>query len=150
MEFDVDSEHLRSQLKIQHNAYQKLQREKEEIIKVDRKPVRLWVWFVVIIIIYNCMYVLHTTSWILYTIIGVTLLYCFIQWQQLSTANVTILSLKEELEVQRRVYQELRQTKDRELTELRKINSDLEVIQSRERGGEREWEITVVHCRCNA
>lgn len=78
------------------------------------------------------------------------LLYCFIQWQQLSTANVTILSLKEELEVQRRVYQELRQTKDRELTELRKINSDLEVIQSRERGGEREWEITVVHCRCNA
>ena len=78
------------------------------------------------------------------------LLYCFIQWQQLSTANITILSLKEELEVQRRVYQELRQTKDRELTELRKINSDLEVIQSRERGGEREWEITVVQCRCNA
>ena len=61
MEFDVDSEHLRSQLKIQHNAYQKLQREKEEIIKVNCKPARSGVWFVVIVII-NCTYVLHTTS----------------------------------------------------------------------------------------
>ena len=47
--------------------------------------------------------------------------------QELDTANATILSLQSELEMRERLYQDLRETKERELTELKKINSDLEV-----------------------
>ena len=47
--------------------------------------------------------------------------------QQLNTANETIASLQEDLALRERLYQDLRLAKDRELNELRKINSDLEV-----------------------
>lgn len=35
MELEFEVEHLRSQLKFQHNAYSKLQKEKEQLLKVQ-------------------------------------------------------------------------------------------------------------------
>lgn len=55
--------------------------------------------------------------------------------KELNEANVTIKSLNEELEMRERLYQDLRETKDKELTAMRKMNCDIEVSEFMRVGG---------------